>query len=1189
MKQRLVIALIVAFVCACAAVHAGAPTVLARVERHAADDLSALRAAGLPVVMEKSSCLFLRGSAEELEQARKLGWPAQVIDAGADVSDYYVVGLRPDSDRAALERTGTLVWAEENWIVLRVPPGVRTETLGEAKVFLRRMPATPIDAPRPQASLVLPGRAPLAADPLVQKMVAAVSPASIDQLWLDVTTNSPTGTRYTTSQGCRDATAYCFNKYGSYKVPAAYQEWSTGNAPNVVATQEGALNPGNVYIVIGHLDDLPSAGAAPGADDNASGSVNVLESARVMSCWAFRNTVKYVNCTGEETGLNGSEAYANDAATRGENILGVINMDMPGWAGDGIPNPENLDVNYDANSQDLGQRFATAATTYGTGLAVDAFLCPSLDASDHYPFWTHGWKAICGITDNEGYCSHGGNYPYYHTSNDTIANCGNKSFFYSAVRTSVATLAELAQPFKVALDRTVYGCAGVPVAITLGDRDLNTNSGVAETVTVSLSSTTEPTPELVTLTEKNLDSMIFKGALPTTSGPAVHGDGLLSVSPGDTITVAYTDALDCDGSANVPYTASAGIDCVAPSISNVQSSGVTGSQATITWTTNELATSVVHYGTAPPGASTSSNTALVTAHTVPLRGLAECTHYYYWVESADAAGNTVADTNGGAYYTFDTGKNVNPSYASTDTPLAIPDNNAAGATSTIAVSDTNTVLDVNVVVNITHSYDGDIALYLVGPNGTQVTLSNRHGSSGDNYTNTVFDDAATTAIADGTAPFTGTFKPDAPLSVLNGIPATGNWQLKVVDSAGSDTGTILGWTLQLTYPAGACGPGAAYQSSTKADACLAGGAHGGDGVIDRGEDVTTQVTIRNTGTTALTHVTATLSTTLSGVTVTRAIASYPDIALGATATSNAPHFAWAVGPAVPCGSVVPFTLTIATDQGVFTDSFSLKVGAPGSATTSFPSTDVPKAIPDNSTTGVTSNVTVTGMSGAVTDVNVTVNVTHTWDGDITLTLVGPTGTQVTLSAKHGSSGDNYTNTVFDDSATTAIASGSPPYTGTFKPDSPLSALNGVTANGTWGLKVVDSASSDTGTITGWTLQLTAGSGDVCNDCAIVAPAAEVTGQAWTTPAAQQWLPVANASFYNVYRGTAATLADLVTPNPDSCLRLTTTATSTTTMAEAPAAGGAYWYLVRAANPGGEGPAGDATSGPRSHQGSGTCP
>ncbi len=50
------------------------------------------------------------------------------------------------------------------------------------------------------------------------------------------------------------------------------------------------------------------------------------------------------------------------------------------------------------------------------------------------------------------------------------------------------------------------------------------------------------------------------------------------------------------------------------------------------------------------------------------------------------------------------------------------------------------------------------------PDATMVELSTDNGSTGDNYTNTVFDDEASTAITAGTAPFTGSYRPEGSLS-----------------------------------------------------------------------------------------------------------------------------------------------------------------------------------------------------------------------------------------------------------------------------------------------------------------------------------------------------------------------------------------------------------------------------------------
>jgi subtilisin-like proprotein convertase family protein len=109
------------------------------------------------------------------------------------------------------------------------------------------------------------------------------------------------------------------------------------------------------------------------------------------------------------------------------------------------------------------------------------------------------------------------------------------------------------------------------------------------------------------------------------------------------------------------------------------------------------------------------------------------------------------------------------------------------------------------------------------------------------------------------------------------------------------------------------------------------------------------------------------------------------------------------------------------------------------------------------------------VSGLIQDVNVNINITHTWDSDLILTLIAPDGTEVTLASAVGLDGDNFTNTTFDDSATIPIAGGAPPFTGTFIPAQALSALNGKSLAGTWQLKVDDTFLQDTGNIESWSL------------------------------------------------------------------------------------------------------------------------
>ncbi len=431
-----------------APVYAKEPALL-RIERLGADDRNTLLAAGLPLVAELSESFLAFGDEAEVErQAAALGFETIVIDRHTAGDSYALAGLRPGWSDAELSACAPVVWREEQWVLLKAPRFDRPSCTDSTHWMLQPLTLERLEPgrPPPAAFAHLAAGEPmlLLPDPLVQEMVDAATAGLVLSNWTDVVDVAVT--RHSYSSGCIDAADLVYSTFSGLGLAAEYHSYDPSFAPSALGTLEGSLNPGDIYIAIGHLDDMPSSPPAPGANDNASGSAMVVTLARIMSEYAFANTVKFIAVTGEEQGLVGSRAWAAEAFARGDNILGVLNGDMIGWEGDGQPSQENLDLNFNNDSAWLGSVFVQAAADYNTGLSVDAFLCPSLTASDHAAFWEKGYSAVCGSTDNEGYCGHGGHYPYYHTSNDTIANCGDPAFYIAAVRGYLATLAHLADP-----------------------------------------------------------------------------------------------------------------------------------------------------------------------------------------------------------------------------------------------------------------------------------------------------------------------------------------------------------------------------------------------------------------------------------------------------------------------------------------------------------------------------------------------------------------------------------------------------------------------------------------------------------------------------------------------------------------------------------------------------------------------
>jgi PKD repeat protein len=134
------------------------------------------------------------------------------------------------------------------------------------------------------------------------------------------------------------------------------------------------------------------------------------------------------------------------------------------------------------------------------------------------------------------------------------------------------------------------------------------------------------------------------------------------------------------------------------------------------------------------------------------------------------------------------------SYEAADLPKPIPDN--GNISSSVSVTGGGLAKGLTVRLGqIDHTYDGDLKIELIAPDGTSAVLVNRRGGGGHNFTNTVLSDGAGQSIASASAhaPFTGSYRPEEPLSTFDGHPVAGTWQLKVSDQSGGDTGAVKAW------------------------------------------------------------------------------------------------------------------------------------------------------------------------------------------------------------------------------------------------------------------------------------------------------------------------------------------------------------------------------------------------------------
>lgn len=270
------------------------------------------------------------------------------------------------------------------------------------------------------------------------------------------------------------------------------------------------------------------------------------------------------------------------------------------------------------------------------------------------------------------------------------------------------------------------------------------------------------------------------------------------------------------------------------------------------------------------------------------------------------------------------------------------------------------------------------------------------------------------------------------------------------------------------------------------------------------------------------------------VNLTPALHLSPEEALGAFRGEN-PNGTW--------------TITISDDlagDGGSLDSWGLDIhtlpAAPVETTTSF-STNTVTPIADAST--ITSNITVSGMGTRLTSVDLTTFITHTFAADLDITITSPAGTIVKLTTDNGAGNDDVFNgTNWNDKANPG---GQVPYTTnnglvtdhayvnatpvlSLVPEQPLSAFLGEDPNGVWTISITDDLAINTGSLNGWTLNITTGIG-------IVAPVFDYS------PA-----PAATVSFSGGgligSTGTASIVVSVATPGSGTGAASTTTTTCT---------------------------------------------
>jgi len=377
----------------------------------------------------------------------------EVLAMNAAPQDFVIARTFRPATHAQLAQLPECMYDDGRHIILRRTAALMAHR-ADYDASLRPLPQTPLrwDAP------VRAARRATAFTCVSNAAVAAmISQVDADRIWwltaqlsgetnLMVGDNAYTMFSRNTVNGSpyqKDA-AFILQAMTNLQYQTRYFNWSADGyvSSNVIATKAGTTRANEIVLLIAHLDNMPSSGRAPGADDNASGCVALLLAAEQFAPQTFERTLQLVFVTGEEQDLYGSAAYAAALTTQTANVVAVYNFDMLAWSTNAaaIFGVHTRVVSHPQFAADLvlAQLYTNVMATYGLAGAVSTIAADGVWASDHSSFWDVGYPAVLTIEDFDDYNTN------YHTANDRLQYC-NMAYYTTIVKGAVGTAAHAAQ------------------------------------------------------------------------------------------------------------------------------------------------------------------------------------------------------------------------------------------------------------------------------------------------------------------------------------------------------------------------------------------------------------------------------------------------------------------------------------------------------------------------------------------------------------------------------------------------------------------------------------------------------------------------------------------------------------------------------------------------------------------------
>jgi leucyl aminopeptidase len=527
--------------------------------------------------------------------------------------------------------------------------------------------------------------------------------------------------------------------------------------PSVILTVQGTELPDEIVVLGGHLDSISSSGSgdgmdAPGADDDASGIATLTEVIRIAlaSGWQPKRTVKFMGYAAEEVGLRGSNAIAQSFQDEGENVVGVLQLDMTNYA---VGASDDMQLITDNSNAGLQQYVRDVFDEYlaPLGLTRGTYTC-GYGCSDHASWTSAGYPAA--MMFEAGFNND------IHTPDDTLANMGgNASPSVPLARLALGFLGELAKTAGGETDNAPpvadFSVAVDGLSAMFSDASSDSDGSIAA---------------------RSWD--FGDGGTSTTANP-VHAYAAAGTYD---VVLTVTDDAGASDSRTLAITVEAGGGGGGALEKGVPVTGQSGGAGESLMYTLDVPAGASNLVFTMSGGSGDADL-YVKFGSAPTDSAYDCRPY----KSGNSEACTFASPSAGTWhvrikgysafsgvslvgdYGTGSGGGGTQTYANTD-DVAIGDYATVYSPVTVSGRGGKASASTQVDVDIRHTYIGDLRVDLVAPDGSVYLLQNRSGGSADNIVRSYTLDLSAEAL-DGT------------------------WRLRVGDRGRGDTGKIDSWSI----------------------------------------------------------------------------------------------------------------------------------------------------------------------------------------------------------------------------------------------------------------------------------------------------------------------------------------------------------------------------------------------------------